>query len=210
MIEIKNQFARHSLLWIWVLPLALVFLTPAVVDREQMRVPREEVKTMLLLGQDAERVTRRADALYQSMFVATGAVGWTQKLLTSQGKSTDPVFFRNLARETRKYHDNLWNMVYRAVWRLAGLWPTFLALMLALALPALIDGLVVRAKKVDMFRSHNPVFFWSAGHLFVMVMGVFLVLPLLPFTISISILYGAVAAIALALWVTASNFQTGV
>jgi len=209
MIEIKNQFARHSLFWFWVLPFALFLFVPAMVPREEMRVPREEVKMLYLLGQDAAKITERADETYQDLFVATGLVGWTKKLFMSEVKEDDPKFFRNLARSTTRYHENLWNMVYRAIWRLAGLWPTFVALMLAVALPALIDGLVVRAKKVDVFESHNPVFFWSAGHSLVMVVGVFVLLPLLPYPISINILYGSIAAIAAALWITASNFQTG-
>lgn len=209
MIEIKNQFARHSLFWFWVLPFALFLFVPAMVPREEMRVPREEVKMLYLLGQDAAKITERADETYQDLFVATGLVGWTKKLFMSEVKEDDPKFFRNLARSTTRYHENLWNMVYRAIWRLAGLWPTFVALMLAVALPALIDGLVVRAKKVDVFESHNPVFFWSAGHSLVMVVGVFVLLPLLPYPISINILYGSIAAISAALWITASNFQTG-
>ncbi len=209
MIEIKNQFARHSLFWFWVLPFALFLFVPAMVPREEMRVPREEVKMLYLLGQDAAKITERADETYQDLFVATGLVGWTKKLFMSEVKEDDPKFFRNLARSTTRYHENLWNMVYRAIWRLAGLWPTFVALMLAVALPSLIDGLVVRAKKVDVFESHNPVFFWSAGHSLVMVVGVFVLLPLLPYPISINILYGSIAAIAAALWITASNFQTG-
>ena len=42
-----------------------------------------------------------------------------------------------------------------------------------------------------------------------MVVGVFMLLPLLPYPISLTILYGTVALIAAALWVTAANLQTG-
>jgi len=209
MIEVKNQFARHGLFWFWVLPFALFLLVPAMVEREEMRVPREEVKMLYLLGQDAGDVTKRADEIYHDLFVSTGLVAWSKKLFMSEAKEDDPPFFRNLARSTSKYHENVWNMVYRAIWRLAGLWPTFVALMLSVALPSLVDGLVVRAKKVDVFESHNPVFFWSAGHSLVMVVGIFVLLPLLPYPISLTILYGSIAAIAAALWITASNFQTG-
>ncbi len=209
MIEVKNQFARHGIFWLWVLPLALFLLVPAMVEREAMRVPKEEIQMLYLLGQDAGAVTERADALYQNLFVNTRLVELSKKLFLSEIKEDDPAFFRNLAKSTAGYHENLWNMVYRAVWRLAGLWPTFLALLLSVVLPSLIDGLVMRAKKVDVFESHNPVFFWSAGHSLVMVLGVFVLLPLLPYPISLNILYGTVALIAATLWVAASNFQTG-
>lgn len=207
MIEVKNQFASHTLFWIWVLPFALFLLVPAFVDRESMRVPPAEIILMKELGQDVGMVSKRADRIFNSVF--TDMVRWSKTLLTSRVKEDDPIVFRNAARRSQVYHQNLWHMVYRAVWRLAGLWPTFMALSLAVALPAFIDGLVVRAKKVDVFEAHNPVFFWGAGHSLVIVIGIFVLLPLLPYTITMTVLYGAVGAIAAALWVTASNLQTG-
>lgn len=210
MFEVKNQFAKHGIFWFWVLPFAMILLIPAFSHRESMRVPREEVVMLSTLGQDVQQVTARADTVFKTLFVETGLVEASAKLFKSKESDKDPPFFRNLARDTNKYNENVWNMIYRAIWRLSGLWPTFAALMLAVALPALIDGLVVRAKKVDVFESHNPVFFWSAGHTLVMVLGIFLILPLLPYTISIQILYGAIAAISIMLWITSSNFQTGV
>lgn len=210
MIEVKNQFARHGLFWFWVLPFAFILMIPAFFSREEMRVPMEEIQTMALLGQDVDAITRRADSIFNTVFVNTGATSFSAKLFKSSVKEDDPEFFRNLAKSTNKYNENVWNMIYRAIWRLAGLWPTLTALMLAVALPSMVDGLVIRAKKVDVFESHNPVFFWSAGHTLVMVVGVFFLLPLLPIPISITLLYGAVGIISVALWVTSSNFQTGV
>lgn len=207
MIEVKNQFASHTLFWIWVLPFALFLLVPAFVDRESMRVPPAEIALMKELGQDVDMVTNRADKIFNSVFADMAL--WSKGFLAKGVKQEDPVVFRNAARFSQNYYQNLWHMVYRAVWRLAGLWPTFMALAFGIALPALIDGLVVRAKKVDVFQSHNPMLFWGAGHSLVTVAGVFVVLPLLPYTISMQVLYGSVVAIAAALWVTAANLQTG-
>lgn len=210
MIEVKNQFVRHSLFWFWVLPFAMVLLIPAFFSREDMRVPREEVMMISLLGEDVEKITRRADDVFDTLFVHTGLKKMSSSLFTSSVKDDEPRFFRNLAAENNKYNENVWNMVYRAIWRLSGLWPVFTSLMFGVALPALIDGLVVRAKKLDVFEAHNPVFFWSAGHSLVMIFGLFVILPLLPYTITINLLYGAIVTISFALWITASNFQTGV
>lgn len=207
MIEVKNQFVRHGLFWIWVLPFAIFLLVPAFVSREEMRIPPAEISLMKELGQDVKTVNARADRVFTAVF--SGAVKFTKKLFTSSANLGDPSAIKRTAAATVKYHENLWYMVYRAVWRLAGLWPTFFALALAVAMPALVDGLVVRAKKIDVFESHNPVFFWGAGHSLVMVVGVFVLLPLLPYTISMPMLYGSVGAIAMALWVTAANLQTG-
>lgn len=209
MIEVKNQFVRHSLIWLWVIPLALFLLMPAFVGREEMRVPRDEVKMLSLLGQDAAQVTRRADEIYENWFVKTGLVSKAKRVFLTNLNENDPKFFKNLAKDTLTYHENMWDMIYRAIWRLTGLWPTLTALLLALVLPALVDGLVVRAKKVDVFESHNPVFFWSAGHAVVMVVGTFLLLPLLPYTISIFVLYGSIGLVTAAMWIAAANLQTG-
>lgn len=209
MIEVKNQFVRHSLIWLWVIPLALFLLMPAFVGREEMRVPRDEVKMLSLLGQDAAQVTRRADEIYENWFVKTGLVSKAKRIFLTNLNENDPKFFKNLAKDTLTYHENMWDMIYRAIWRLTGLWPTLTALLLALVLPALVDGLVVRAKKVDVFESHNPVFFWSAGHTVVMVVGTFLLLPLLPYTISIFVLYGSIGLVTAAMWIAAANLQTG-
>ena len=84
MIEVKNQFARHGLFWLWVLPLALFLLVPAMLEREAMRVPRQEIQMLSLLGQDAGAVTERADALYQSVFVETRLVESSRKLFLSE------------------------------------------------------------------------------------------------------------------------------
>ena len=207
MIEVKNQFVRHGLFWIWILPFAIFLLVPAFVSREEMRIPSAEIALMKELGQDIEKINARADRVFTVVF--SGAVKFSKKLFTSSANLDDPSGIKRTAAATVRYHENLWHMVYRAVWRLAGLWPTFLALALAVAVPALVDGLVVRAKKVDVFESHNPVFFWGAGHSLVMVAGVFVLLPLLPYTISMPVLYGSVGIIAMALWVTAANLQTG-
>ena len=86
MIEVKNQFARHGLFWLWVLPLALFLLVPAMLEREAMRVPRQEIQMLSLLGQDAGAVTERADALYQSVFVETRLVESSRKLFLSEMK----------------------------------------------------------------------------------------------------------------------------
>ena len=62
MIEIKNQFVRHSMFWAWVLPFALFLLLPAFVDREEMHIPAAELQMMQeVLGQDVDAITHRAD-----------------------------------------------------------------------------------------------------------------------------------------------------
>lgn len=207
MIEVKNQFVSHGLFWIWVLPFAIFLLAPAFINREEMQIPPAEIALIKELGQDVKSVNEKANHIFNAVF--SDAAKISKRFLTSSVNSDDPLAIRRTAAGTIKYHDNLWHMIYRAVWRLAGLWPTFLALALAVALPALVDGLVIRAKKVDVFKSHNPVFFWGAGHALVMVVGVFILLPLLPYTISMPVLYGTVGAIAMALWVTAANLRTG-
>lgn len=210
MIEVKNQFARHGLLWIWVLPLVLVLIMPAFVSKDSLSVPPTETQLLHDLGQDVGEVTQRADAMFRSLFVDSGIVQGVRKTLGATYISDAPLMIKRAAKAAMGYQENFWTMTYRAIWRLSGLWPTFLALGLAFVLPALVDGAVARAKKADTFQASNPVFFWMAGHSVVMVLGLFFLLPLLPIAISMPVLYGTVACVSGALWMTASHFQTGV
>jgi hypothetical protein len=69
--------------------------------------------------------------------------------------------------------------------------------------------MAVRKSKVELFQSHNPVFFWASSHAVITTSGAFMFLPFLPMAISLTVLYGAVALVAMGLWTTAANFQTG-
>jgi hypothetical protein len=208
MIEIKNQFARNILFWIVTLPVLFLLLAPVMLDSEDFKVPAEEIQTLKTLGRDTKAITEQANAIFRSAFVDTGAVAYSHSLLTTATPITQHGV-KVAADVSNSYVLGFWHLVYRAVWRIAGLWPVLSVLLLCVVLPAIVDGLAIRGRKLDQFRQHNPVIFWASAHSAISVAGVFMILPLLPIPISVTVLYLAVAGVALSLWTTASNLQTG-
>lgn len=208
MIEIKNQFARNLLFWVVSLPLFYLLLAPALMDVASFRVPGEELETLKALGRDTKAVTEQSNAIFKSLFVDTGLVQWSYELMGSPTTSSQNVATVS-ASVSNSYVLALWHLVYRAVWRIMGLWPVLSVLLLCVVVPAIVDGLAIRGRKIDQFRQHNPVIFWASAHSAISVAGIFVILPLLPLPISLLMLYGAVALVALSLWTTASNLQTG-
>lgn len=213
MIEVKNQFARHGLFWVWILPIILLVSLPALLPTERMTIKTGEVAFLQKLGVDTDKVASTANDVFRQWFVATGAVQATRRFVTPRQQhvtNETPDGVRDSASITQRFVQNFWLMVYRVIWRLIGLWPLFSVLMLAFVLPAVVDGATSRAKMADTFGQSNPVFFWGAGHSAVGVLGIFFLLPLLPIPIGMLMLYGTVAVVSFSLWVLAANFQTGV
>lgn len=208
MIEIKNQFARHLILWVLTGPFLAVILFPAMWPAEKMRVPTSEIETLQILGANPNDATRRANEIFTTLFVETGIHQWTRKLVGSRG-GLGTEGERNMHKGSNSYVDGVWHLIYRAIWRFMGMWPVLSILLLAFAVPALVDGVVTRETKLDQFKPHNPVFFWIATHSVISVVGSFLFLPLLPIAITIPVLYGSVALVAIGAWSLAANLQTG-
>lgn len=209
MSQIKNPFLRHMVMWIITLPFVASLLMPAVIATEYFRIPASEQETLRVLGQSPQAITERANASFTAMFIDTGVYATVEKLFRSKGHGIGGKGQSNIAKTSNRYLEGLWSLIYRAIWRFMGLWPVLSVLMLAIALPALIDGVVARECKLDQFKPHNPVIFWGSAHLAIFTMGAFLFLPLLPFPISLGVLYGSVGLVAMALWTTMANLQTG-
>lgn len=212
MIEVKNIFLRHTLLWVLTLPVLAIFLMPVMLSVERLQLPSTERQTLEILGQDPDDVTDRANAVFTSLVLDTGIKEAAEKLFRSRGTTnfgTNNVGQRNIVNHNHKYLDALWLLIYRAIWRFMGLWPALAALLLAFTIPAIIDGAAVHQAKQDQFRANNPVIFWASAHAAISVVGAFLFLPLLPIPISLYVLYGAVGLVTVALWSAATNLQTG-
>jgi len=209
MIEIRNQFARHLMLWVLTLPFLSAFLMPAFFPLEAMKIPATEHETLVMLGQNPQDVTQRASKVFSALFVDSGVVAMTQKIFKSRPTKIGGESERNTGNKAAKYREGFWNLIYKAIWRFMGMWPVLSVLLLAFVVPAMVDGLVTREMKIDQFRPHNPVFFWGASHSVIMIAGGFMFMPFLPLPITVPILYGAVALVALGMWTTTANLQIG-
>ena len=207
MIEVKNQFAAHGIFWMLTLPLVAIVGLPAVMSASDFIVTPHEVRFFSkVLGRDTVSIEHLEDAWYKFLFEDTHIASTLREFFSPVKGAASRGAFSSLGQN---YNNGLWLMVYRGLYRISGLWPVALAVMLALGVPCLIDGLAVRARKSYNFQFHNPVFFWSAGHLLILVIGLGIFLPFLPIPLTIPVLAGFFAVFCGAIWITAANFQTG-
>ncbi len=210
MVEIKNPYARHALLWTWLMPLVAIIVLPAFLPASSFRVDPEELRMFSdTLGQDIAGVTRQADAIFTAMFVRTGVYEAVTEFFHTVGAPLQ----QGTAKASRDFNTGyaqcLFLMLYRAIWRLCGILSITAGIVVGIGLPTLLDGLMIRARKAYNFEMHNPVYFWTAGHTVVMLIGATLFLPLLPLQLSLPILFGTLGLLFAVVWVTAANFQTG-
>lgn len=211
MVEVKNQFAKHVIFWVLTLPILAILLLPVFIPPHEFSVDKKEIAFFQdTLDVDVASVTRRSEAAFQSFFVDTGIFQSVKSILASDDKG----FMRGsaaggMASFSNTYHTALWLLLYRAIWRITAIWPAALAIVLAMGIPALLDGLVVRARKSYTFEFHNPVYFWTASHSLIIVFGIAAILPLLPMAMTPMVIAAFTLLLCISLWITAANFQTG-
>lgn len=212
MVEIKNQFANHLLFWAFVIPLVAILALPSMLPAKDFAITDAEMTFFNdVIGKDASEITRNCDALFDQLFIKTNiAPAFRDFFAPSPSKYGPDVKSSMIATSfSRNYNNAMWLMVYRGLWRITGLWTTVLAVILAAGIPCLVDGLSVRARKSYNFQFHNPVVFWTASHSLIFVVGLGVFLPFLPYSLSPMVLLGFCVVFCGALWITATNFQTG-
>jgi hypothetical protein len=211
MLEVKNQFAKHVVFWVLTLPILATLLLPVFVPPHEFSIDKREIAFFQdTLDVDISKVSRRSEAAFQSLFVDTGIFQNVKSILVSDGGG----FMRSsgdggIASFSSTYHTSLWLLLYRAIWRITAIWPAALAIVIAMGIPALLDGLVVRARKSYTFEFHNPVYFWTASHSLIIVFGIAAILPLLPMAMTPMVIATFTLLLCSSLWITAANFQTG-
>lgn len=153
------------------------------------------------LGVDVPAMTQNVDLRFAALFVETGIMAKTETFFgSSKG---------GIMEFATGWINGVWQMLYKATWRFYALKLIFLLPLLVLAIPAAMDGFMVRATKKYRFENSNPVFFYSSMHTMVLMFGLFTFLPLAPFSLSATVLLVIVIALLTGVWLTASNFQTG-
>jgi hypothetical protein len=210
MIKVENKFARHSIFWFWSLPIIAILVMPIFFSPAAFKVTPEEMITFAnIMDIDADATTLRANAIFSAIFIETGIYAAVNNFFHTQVGNFQMSGQVQAQRVNSTYASALWLMFYRGIWRLTALWPAVLSIIVAMGIPSLIDGWAMRAKKSYTFESHNPVYFWSASHTFIMVLGLGFFLPLTPVTLTpIAFLFYSLM-LCLTCWVTAANFQTG-
>lgn len=198
-VSVQNTFGSHFILWSFFLPLMALIFVPLVLPDQTLA--QSEVEMVASLGVDIAGMTQTVDQHFATLFIESGLMAKTQAFFTSsKGWTLD--FASN-------WIHGVWLMLYKATWRFYALKSIFLLPLLVLAIPAAVDGFMVRSTKKYRFESSNPVFFYSSMHTMVLMFGLFAFLPLAPFSLSAVALLVIVVLLISGIWLTTSNFQTG-
>lgn len=199
-VSVNNSFGSHLILWCLFLPiLSLVFIPLVLPDQP---ISEAEVAMVTSLNIDISALTESANNKFTSAFIETGIKPKTEAFFHGNGALGSQGF-------AQKWITGVWMMIYKALWRGYVLAQVFFLPLLVLAIAAAVDGSGVRARKKYTFETPNPVFFYSATHLVVLMTGLFTFLPLAPISLSTSVLVALLVALAAGVWFSAANFQTG-
>jgi hypothetical protein len=202
--SVSNSHFGHFLFWVLFLPLLSIVLLPLILPDQS--IDPAEVEMVQTFNIDTVKLQERSSSMFSSMFITTGAMGATEAFFAPnvgvQAGLLQGAF-------SAKWIRGVWLIMYKMIWRWHALFWIFIIPVVALCVPAVIDGLMVRARKKYQFETSNAVFFYSSAHIATMALGMMFFLPLAPVTLSAIALFGLIIAMASAMWVTASNFQTG-
>ena len=202
-VGIKNTFGSHLVLWALFLPLLAIIFLPLVLPEQNIEVA--EVEMVKSFDVDVSQLTASASATFTKVFIDSGLMPRSERFFSGAG---DPTAKASSVFAAKWIH-GVWMMVYKAIWRFYVLIRIFFMPLIALSIPAAIDGFCIRSRKRYQFLNSNPVFFYSSMHLVVLMVGLFIFLPLAPFTLSATVLCIMLLGTAGGMWLTAANFQTG-
>lgn len=202
-VSVKNSFGSHFILWSLFLPLLALILVPVFMPEQ--RIDEAEIAMVSTFSINVVDMTDATNATFSKAFLDTGVMPATEKWFSGQGAGE----FQKNSKYAASWIHGVWLMIYKAMWRVNVLTSIFFMPLLALLIPAAVDGFAVRARKKYRFENSNPVFFYSSMHMVVLMFGLFAFLPLAPITLSSNALFGLLACLTLGVWMTASNFQTG-
>jgi hypothetical protein len=209
MRELKNPFANHIFLWVFVVPVVMLAVLPAFLPRAYFEVFPEEA-TLAKAWVDIQSVNAAVNDRFTTWFIDTRLVQRTFDFFSTLPIASFSNGVDNASYSfTSRWIENLWLMIYRGLWRITAFWPVIWASIVGIILPFAIDGAVSRSKKKYEFGFQNPVYFYSAMHIFSFCIGMGVLLPMLPIPITYNTLATFIGATAVASWVTAGNFQLG-
>ena len=197
--SVKNSFGSHTVLWTLFLPLMTLIFVPMIWPHQS--ISQSEIAMVESFNISTATINGTAERMFNSLFVATGIMPASEEIF--RGHS----FF--LGEMPQQWIHGVWLMIYKAIWRISVLTYVFFIPLLALCIPAAIDGFCVRARKKYKFESYNPIFFYSSLHTVVFVIGMFVFLPIAPIHLSTNILAALLVGMAAGVWIVTSNFQTG-
>lgn len=202
--SVKNTFARHMTFWMLFLPLLTLILIPLVMPEQG--VEPTEMMMVRDMGIDLPALEKSSTATFSNWFVNTGVMAATVDFFSGRNAGNHGSVQNGTSA---KWIKGVWVIVYRAIWRMKALSSIFFLPVALLCVPALLDGLSVRARKWYRLESHNNVSFYSSGHTVTMAVGLFVFLPFVPITLTANMLAIMLLALVCGIWLVTANYQQG-
>jgi hypothetical protein len=206
---IKNSHTSQLVFWTLFLPLLTLIFLPLL--RFSPDIDPAEISMVQHAGVDIEAVSSHTQDQFKRWFIDTGAMQASTGFFRGSSDDTGrTIFVSNVNGMASSWMKNVWGLIYKYLWRLHALAYVYVAAVVAVCVPALVDGICVRARKRYQFQSSNPLVFNVSTHTAVMVVGLLVYIPLIPFALTPVPVAGFMGFLGLALWWAAANFQTGV
>lgn len=201
-----NPFVKQVYFWWIIAPVLSVIIFPALGSVDSLKIKPEEIQLANRCNDDIDDVNQSATNHFDSWFVKTG---WVAHSIQENVNAENSVAtgYAWLGRTMHTWYGRFWLYAYRVIWRWTAFWPLYIAGVLGIATPCLVDGLVIRAKKRYEFGQYNPMAFNVSGTLFSLAVGWLLYVPLLPLPLTENLMACFFLGLGAVAWISTANFQ---
>lgn len=166
---------RHVVIWL-ILVVVCILALPAISTPTDImgRVVKELGMIEAVFGKaETGRLTARATAIYNAVFVESGLVGASKKAMVSEDEkqASQPVFghsVRGIADRTNDYILGVSALAYAALVRIV-IFLVWLPYIAPFFIGVVVDALVVRKVKFATFGYSSPIRFAISAHSMIVV-----------------------------------------
>ncbi len=166
---------KHIVIWLILIVVCILALPAISTPTDIMgRVVRELGMIQTVFGKaETSRLTSRATAIYNTVFVETGLVGATKKAMVSEEEkqASQPVFgnsVRGVSERTNDYVLGVSALAYAALVRLV-IFMAWIPYIAPFFVAVVVDGLVIRKVKFATFGYSSPIRFAISAHSMIVV-----------------------------------------
>jgi hypothetical protein len=206
----KNTFVNHTMFWVVVVPFFIIFVYPGFfVDPKSPPVEQTEIEALERMGRDPRLIDQVAIDRFGRWFSDTKMIERSVHFFVSTKHDERVPLAGDTANFLGQWIRNVWLLVYRAVWRFEAFGHLFGVLIAGIVVPCFIDGMTTRQIKRYTFGYHNPVYFYTAKHATILLLGVSITIPWFPVPLTYFVWAMLAGFLGLTAWFVASNFQTG-
>lgn len=202
-----NPFAGKIYFWWIIAPILSLLICPMLMQEESFKIASSEIEFVSNSRSDVDGITQSATAVFQSWFVDTGLVRFTD----NDYRRAEASGYKGYAWAGSimdAYMERVWRYMYRVIWRWTAFWPFYLVGLLGIFIPCVVDGIVVRSVKRSEFGLYNPIGFNLSGSAAAIFIGWLLFVPFSPWPLGHWIISVLFLGLGLTTWLTVGSFQS--